>query len=350
MTIDKGIFIKNVYYMLAYAFKELRMNNFEEIQGEEFDNINQLFAEILIKGISLQLKQGLHREYVIREESLYTLKGKMNLNGTINNLMQHKNLLVCNYDELSENNVFNQILKTTVFLLLSSNDLKSGQKEKLRKLMLFFNDVNSIDPSTVKWTTLRFDRNSRTYQMLIYICYFLINDMLLTTEQGKYKMYGFSDDNMNRLFEKFVLEYYKRSHPELNPNASYIQWNINENASTTSILPIMKTDIMLTKGDHTLIIDTKYYGQSMSSHYNKNEIHTNNLYQIHTYVSNCDTTHSGKVDGMLLYAKTDEDVVPNGQLEMHDGNTIYFRTLDLGVDFEKIKAQLETMIANLLEI
>ena len=51
MTIDKGIFIKNVYYMLAYAFKELRMNNFEEIQGEDFDNINQLFAEILIKGV-----------------------------------------------------------------------------------------------------------------------------------------------------------------------------------------------------------------------------------------------------------------------------------------------------------
>lgn len=48
---------------------------------------------------------------------------------------------------------------------------------------------------------------------------------------------------------------------------------------------------------------------------------------------------------MLLYAKTDEDVVPNGQLEMHDGNTIYFRTLDLGVDFEKIKEQLEMLIA-----
>lgn len=29
MIIDKGIPIKNVYYMLTYAFKELKRNNYE---------------------------------------------------------------------------------------------------------------------------------------------------------------------------------------------------------------------------------------------------------------------------------------------------------------------------------
>ena len=61
MTIDKNIFIKNVYYMLAYAFQELRRDNYKEIAGEDFDNIYQLFAEILAKGIAHQLKQGLHK-------------------------------------------------------------------------------------------------------------------------------------------------------------------------------------------------------------------------------------------------------------------------------------------------
>lgn len=37
MTIDKGIFIRNIYYMLTYAFQELKQNNYEEIAGEEFD-------------------------------------------------------------------------------------------------------------------------------------------------------------------------------------------------------------------------------------------------------------------------------------------------------------------------
>ena len=30
MIIDKGIPIKNVYYMLTYAFKELKRNNYEQ--------------------------------------------------------------------------------------------------------------------------------------------------------------------------------------------------------------------------------------------------------------------------------------------------------------------------------
>ena len=42
MTIDKGIFIRNIYYMLTYAFQELKQNNYEEIAGEEFDEIHDL--------------------------------------------------------------------------------------------------------------------------------------------------------------------------------------------------------------------------------------------------------------------------------------------------------------------
>ena len=48
MTIDKNIPIKNIYYMLTYAFKELKHNNYEHIVGENFDNIYDLFAESII--------------------------------------------------------------------------------------------------------------------------------------------------------------------------------------------------------------------------------------------------------------------------------------------------------------
>ena len=42
--------------MLAYAFQQLKQNNYEDIAGEKFDEIHDLFAEILIRGISYQLK------------------------------------------------------------------------------------------------------------------------------------------------------------------------------------------------------------------------------------------------------------------------------------------------------
>ena len=59
-----SIFIKNIYYMLSYAFRELDKGVYEDIAKEEFDNIHNLFAAILVKGVGKQLKQGLYREYI----------------------------------------------------------------------------------------------------------------------------------------------------------------------------------------------------------------------------------------------------------------------------------------------
>lgn len=331
--------------MLSYAFQQLKQNNYENIDGENFDEIYDLFGEILFRGISFQLKQGLHKEYISIHETLPTLKGKMDMRGTINNLMQKKQKIDCDFDELSENNLFNQIIKTTVLFLLST--LKDTcRKAKLRKLMLFFGNVDAIDISLVKWTTLRFDRNCQTYQMLLYICYFIMDGQILTTESGKYKLKGFTDDHMCRLFEKFVLEYYKKHHPQLHAQASQIDWNIDEEYSCTSSLPIMQTDIMMSTRERTLIIDTKYYGRTMQERFGKATLHNNNIYQIQSYVMNHDRKHSGNVDGMLLYAKTDEEIIPDGQIKLNDGNIISFKTLDLSKDFVSIKKQLDEFVAS----
>ncbi len=64
MIKDKSIFIKNVYYMLSYAFQDLRPDREDDVAGEDFERIHDLFASILAKGIARQLKQGLYREYV----------------------------------------------------------------------------------------------------------------------------------------------------------------------------------------------------------------------------------------------------------------------------------------------
>ena len=344
MTEDKGILIRNIYYMLAYAFQELRQNNYADIEGEKFDDIYDLFAEIIARGISFQLKQGLYREYVSKNESMQTVRGKIDINGTIANRMRKNQQIICDYDELSENNIYNQILITTATALISHSDVKKDKKAKLKQLMLFFHNVQLIDIHTIRWNALRFDRNNRNYRMLLYLCYFIISEWIMTTEDGKYKMRGFSDDHMCRLFEKFVLEYYKRHHPKLKPCAAQIEWNIEKEQSTINILPIMQTDILLTMEERTLIIDTKYYTNSMQKQYDKATIHSNNLYQIHTYVTEYDEDHKGNVDGMLLYAKTQEEIVPDGQIKRRNGNYIYFRTLDLNTDFETIKKRLDSFI------
>ena len=111
----------------------------------------------------------------------------------------------------------------------------------------------------------------------------------------------------------------------------------------------MKSDITLTYGENILIIDTKYYSQSMQTIelYNSKTIHSNNLYQIFTYVKNKDINKNGKVSGMLLYAKTNEDIIPNGEYMM-SGNKIMVRTLDLNKDFKFITQSLNKIASDLI--
>lgn len=348
MTSDKGILIRNIYHMLTYAFQELGKNNYDEISKEDFEYIQDLFAEILYKGVSCQLKQGLYREYIERKDTLSALKGKLDIQGTIRNRIRRRNALSCEFDELSEDNAFNQILKTTAVILIKERTVKSKRKNQLKSLMPFFNGVSEINPFNIHWNVLRVQRNSQTYRMLLNICHFILDGMLMTTESGSYKMATFSDDHMSRLYERFVLEYYRHHYPKFSANSDQINWNITDpETAAIDFLPSMKTDITLHYGDRTLIIDTKYYGHMMQEQFDKHTIHSGNLYQIFTYVKNMDKDNTGNVAGMLLYARTQEAIAPD--LDARFGkNRILVRTLDLNRDFSAIEKQLKD-IASILD-
>ena len=344
MIKDKGILIKNIYYMLSYAFTTLNQSNYEDVAKEEFENIHNLFAAILAKGIGQQLKQGLYREYLNQKEDMSVMRGKIDMPGTIKNKLARKQVLTCEYDELSENNLLNQILKTTVVFLLRHAKVDAERKSDLKKEMLFFSNIDTIEPSSIKRSSIRFQRNNQTYRMLISLCQLIMEGMLLTTEQGEYKIASFVDEQrMCRLYEKFILEYYSKTFSKLTVKASQIPWALDDGIGT--MLPVMQSDIMLSKDENVLIIDAKYYARTTQVQYDKHTLHSNNLYQIFTYVKNKDTEFGDKphtVSGMLLYAKTKEEIQPDNVYHM-SGNQISVKTLDLNLPFKEITAQLDAI-------
>lgn len=343
---DKSIFIKNIYYMLSYAFQVLKQSNYEEVAAETFDKVQDLFAAILSRGVAQQLKQGLYREYVTQHETLSVMRGKVDMPETIRNKIQRKQKLSCEYDELSENNLFNQILKTTMLYLVKDGSVTTERKIALNKVLVFFQGVSLLEPSAVQWGRLHYQRSNRNYEMLLNICYFVLNGMMQTTEKGEYKMVAFSDEHMARLYEKFILEYYRQHHNYLSEvKAAQVKWDlVGENDETMiRFLPVMQTDITLRLNDVILIIDAKYYGHTLQQRYDKYSLHSGNVYQIYTYVKNQDKDNTGKVSGLLLYAKTEEAVTPDCWFNM-GGNQIGAKTLDLNMDFPQIAAQLDAIV------
>ena len=289
--------IQNIYYMLAYAFQVLNEQGYKNIATEEFDNTAELCAAILARGISTQVKRGLGKEYIPQTEALSSLRGKLDISESIKTQTFLKKQMICSYDDFSVNSVMN-------------------------------------------WN-MQYNRNNQTYRMLISICYLVFKGLLQTQSDGTTKLMDFLDEQrMHRLYEKFILEYYRKEHPELTANASQIPWQLDDDFG--DMLPVMQTDIMLTKDEKTLIIDAKYYAHTTQRQYDKNTLHSGNLYQIFTYVKNKEAElaeQPHKVAGMLLYARTDEEIYPEKEYRM-SGNQIGVRTLNLDGDFDMIKNQL----------
>lgn len=334
--------------MLAYAFQVLNEDSYAQIASEEFDNSADLCAAILAKGIANQVKRGLGKEYISQTQALSSPRGKINVSASLKQRIPLKKQLVCEFDEFAENIYMNQILKTTAMRLIRSQDVRIAQKKALKKVMLFFNEVDTIDPHSILWSGIRYHRNNATYKMLVNICYLVIEGLLLTTRDGSRKLATYFDDQrMHKLYEKFVLEYYRKHYPQFGAAPSHIDWNVDDGAIV--FLPTMKTDITLQYNGKTLIIDTKYYEHTMQTNrfFDSKTIHSHNMYQIYTYVKNKDKHATGNVSGVLLYAKTDEEITPDYEYII-SGNKISVKTLDLNKDFPSIAKQLDTLAEGLL--
>lgn len=343
--------IRNIYYMLSYAFQQLKSDGYRHLADEQFENFADLAAGILILGTSNQIRRGMRREYLNRTENLSVLRGKLEFEESINIQMLTKKQLVCTYDEFSLNNYPNQIIKSSLYMLLSA-DISKERKREIRKLMVFLEEIDLIDLRSINWT-MSFDRNNLSYDMLIGVCRLVVEGLLQTQEEGSNKLGDFLDEQKEHaLYEAFVRAYFRKEHPMLYAGKSHINWMLDWDSSSSNPLPLMKADIILEQGKTTFIIDTKYYRKNLTEYYGSRRVYSSDLYQIFAYVKNYSLQKTvedpdQEVMGLLLYAKTDDHEQAHGDYQM-SGNKIMVRTLDLDQEFMGIKQDLD-QIAGLLE-
>lgn len=330
--------IQNIYYMLSYAFTVLNEQGYKNLATEQFANVADMCSAILIKGVSVQIKRGLMREYIECTESLSSPHGRMEITESIKKQTMIRKQLICSYDKFSTNSYLNRIIKTTMIFLLRSK-ISAKRKKEIKKLLVYLSDVDTLDIHTINWN-VRYGRNNQTYRMLISVCWLAVKGLLQTNSDGTVRLMDFLDERpMNKLYEKFILEYYRKEFPKLTVNASQIEWATDD--GVIDMLPNMQSDVMITYGNTVLIIDAKYYSSTTQNYYDVKKFHSGNLYQIFTYVKNKDAAFENiphEVSGMLLYAKTDEEFQPKNY--HMSGNKISVNVLDLNCDFEIIKSQL----------
>lgn len=334
--------VKNIYYMLCYSFYGEQLNEKDEAElgSEAFDNIYNLFSLLLCLILKKQVKKGLHREYVSTTDEIGTIKGRININQTINNNSLVKKRITCDFDEYNENCLLNKVIKTTLFYLIKSNKIGSQTKDALKKLLNYFSKVDLIEIKSIKWDQIKFNRNNMSYKYVVDLCKLILNGLIVTDKSGKNKFKEFLDDTrISAIYESFIKAYYRKHYPEFNACSKKLYLT---NKPLTSFIPMMKTDITLEYEDRMLIIDAKFYNKILRENYVNprcKTVSSNNLYQILTYVDNQDPMKNGNVYGMLLYAQTIDE--PSISLsDVLNQHKIMVKTLNMNEDWSDIKYRL----------
>jgi 5-methylcytosine-specific restriction enzyme subunit McrC len=333
------ILVSNIYYMLAYAFRFLNIGTIDRCGSEEFENLHNLFAEMIIQGLRRQLKRGLPGGYRDRSEELSNPIGRIDIESSVRRVTQVNHRLVCDFEEFSEDTPGNRLIKCAVTHLLRHDGVSADRKCYLKALQWGLAGVS--DAPYRKTPPQR--TGGAEYATLVNLCRFLLEGLLMNTSGGQRMREWLPDEQMSSLYERFLLEYYRKHHPCFNARSAKIDWDMEV---VPTEMPEMKSDVYLTYGEKTLIMDAKFYRRTMSEHFGKKEYHSYNLYQIYTYVKNADAVRSGNVAGMLLYAKADEAVTPDSD-SVIGGNKVSVKTLDLSQPFQGIRAQLENIAASL---
>ncbi len=336
-----NVVVRNIYYMLAYAYRALSISEYSRIETESFENVDDLLAAILAAGLSAQRRRGFERNYLELEEDVAGAKGRILPNGTAQHQARRSLKTHCAYDEFSEDTYKNRILKTTALAMLRCDDVRQGVKADLKRSLLLMRDIEVLDTRNIDWSRISYHRNNRSYQLLIGVCYLVLHHLLPTQDEGKTNFASFIDaQELHALYEQFVLRYYEKHHPELQVGAKIINRKISANAP--SFIPNLCTDITLSNKNRTLIIDTKCYGKILKTYHDKEMLSPANLNQIYSYTSHEQYKNPKHVEGMLLYALTDRDNVEDTSW-VEAGVPLHFRTLDLSLPFSGIVEQLESI-------
>lgn len=341
--------ILNIYYMIAYAFSVIDLLDEADVAGEEFESAGDMLAFVFGKCLSRQIKRGLERSYAEMEESIPTIRGRVDVRATITPPESTLGYARCRFAEYCEDTPLNRVLKTTLLFLLRQEQVSVERKAELRRILPLLSGIGEEpDVRKIRWGGLSYHRNNRSYRFLMGLCYLILHDLINTEEDGPVRMVDFEDSRrMHDLYERFILSYFQTHYRGL-LSAGAPKLKIDESEDASPFLPTLRTDVVLESNDAVLVIDAKYYSKVFAERYGKESLRSNNIAQIFQYtVLMSDKKQGKKASGMLLYAKAKNTYFSSARWSSH-GHDFEARVIDLSQRFDVIKAQLDEVAETLL--
>ena len=326
--------IKNIYYLLTYAWNKLEESELVDVAAEDESDLLNLLGRVLLNGTKTLLKRGIDRQYLTENEVYQGIKGKVNITDSLRKNLFSKGLSVCEFDELSADILPNQILKTTLRNLTQIPSLSPTLKQEIRTIIHRLHEVSEVVLTDTIFHQVQINQNNSFYAFLLNISKLIYQNLLINEETGHFQFKDFLRDErqMAKLFEEFIRNFYKIEVPEAKVFREDLRWKMA--GETHQFLPKMQTDISIKVNNRKLIIDAKYYKETLQKYYDSEKIHSQHLYQLFAYLKN---QEDERAEGILIYPTVQKSL---RLAYTHEGHTIRIETLNLNQDWRGVKADL----------
>lgn len=341
--------VENIYYLLCYAWNKLDEKDRVAVSIDDKTELLDLFAKVLINASKLLIKRGIDCNYIDYTQELAGVKGKLELSKTLKSNLLKNQKTICMFDEFVNNILLNQILVSTLYLLIRIKGLDKTLKNELKPLLWRFSGIDQIELNAPLFKKIRFNRNNRFYDFVMKVCLIIYENSFPSEEKGTYLFSDFTrDDNkMNQLFEGFVRNFYKIEQKKFYAvKKETIKWLFTDTVpGSYQYLPQMETDITLENDNEKIIIDAKFYRETMTVNYNKEKIKSSNLYQLFSYLLNQQDQSKKTLNakGILLYPTIENEYDLQFKYNNHE---IQIKTVNLNANWRNISARLKEIISS----
>lgn len=336
--------IANIYYLLCYAWNQLEESRLVEVDTSEARRPAELFAMVLAGGVSHLLKRGLDRGYVTRHEELSGIRGRLDVAASVKHLSLQRARAWCAHDEFTADVLHNRVVKATLRLLARVSDLESALRDRLHELYRRMPDVREERPSLRAFGRVVLHRNNAFYGFVLNVCELVQRNLLVDERTGRTTFRDFTRDEgqMNRLFERFLFEFYRRELAGWRVTRPILEWRRDRPGEDDDFLPQMRTDLVLESPDRVIIADAKYYRETLTERFGKRSINAGNLYQLFAYLSNLSVdVGTRELSGLLIYPRTAESVWIDVTLHSYP---VRVASIDLSRQWSEIAADLLQLV------
>ena len=355
---EYGIPIRNLWYMLLYAWDEAPLNTMHGWmmeQAESAPTLDTLLASILMRLMQQRLRIGLGHNYVGEERKFPGVRGRINFAESLKRRTLDSGQLICDFHGFSANASKNQIIRSTLARLLKVGQFgleAASVKEVQQKLRRLIRDLDGIDfieltPDLIRRQLLARSGGDHDYRLMLSICDLIVQrQMPGGSEGGSSIVPAFDRDALvlHSIYERFVANFYRIHLTGWDVSAQKrLEWHAKESSER---LPMMIPDLILQEesSDQIIILDTKFTAHSLiENQWGKPILDSTHLYQLYAYLKSQEQLSEAhhRAIGMLLYPAVRSKLSETIELQDH---VIRIESVDLSAPWQEIEKQLIDLI------